>query len=615
MADELTLTFDPNTIKHLGVSLYSQLASVLAELISNSWDADADNITIEFIDNMYGKQIIYEDDGYGMSLNEMNDKYLVIGRNRREQEPLSPRGRKPIGKKGLGKLSVFGICNIVIVESNKNNLLNRFRMKLQDILSSNDGTYNPAIEKCKEASKNKSYTKIILQDIRRKSEFKVDNIANSLAKKFTIFDKLKVTLIDKENDKQIQINNAMKFANIESEFEWDFPNNDLTSDYYYNKKDCIVGKIITSYTPIKSPEMRGIYLVSRGKIVNEAEFYGARDNDQFHSYVTGYLSIDFIDEEDEDLISTDRHSLNWENDTTKKLKEYLQEIIKVIAKDWRVKRAKKKKEELVAEHIDVDGFLDKLPNYQKELANKILEPILSASNIDHMMARNVVKNVIAKFNHEDYKKYAEAITELDMSSESKAAMLSNLTDWGIIENTQYSALAFSRIEIINKFEEYVNSYTKEIPILHKFLKKFPWLIDPRILELRDEVRYTDILKKAFPEDKLEEKNRRIDFLCTNFLGGVIYIIEIKHSTYEVDKKAIEQAYDYQSFIKSKYCTEESFNAVICYVIGGSVKSDYATQSKMKSYRYTNEVFVKTYSELLEQSKQYHKEFLDMYHSN
>lgn len=611
MAGELTLTFDPNTIKHLGVSLYSQLASVLAELISNSWDADANNITIEFKDEMNEKQIIYEDDGYGMSLDEMNDKYLVIGRNRREQDPRSPKGRKPIGKKGLGKLSVFGICNFVTVESTKNNLLNCFHMKLQDILSSKNGIYKPEIEKNNEKSHKNSYTKIILKNIRRKSAFDVENIANGLAKKFIIFDELNVTLIDKENDKQIQINNEMKFANIKSEFEWDFPNKDLIKDYNYKKQDKIFGKIITAPTPIKSPEMRGIYLVSRGKIVNEAEFYGVRDNDQFHTYVTGYLSIDFIDEEEEDLISTDRHSLNWENDITKKLKEYLQKVIKAIAIDWRVKRAKKKKEELVAEHIDVDGFLKQLPHYQKELANKILEPILSASNIDHMMARNVVKNVIAKFNHEDYKKYAEAITELDMSSESKAAMLSNLTDWGIIENTQYSALAFSRIEIINKFEEYVNSYTKEIPILHNFLKKFPWLIDPRILELRDEVRYTDILKKAFPEDKLEEKNRRIDFLCTNFLGEVIYIIEIKHSTYEVDKKAIEQAYDYQSFIKSKYC----FNAVICYVIGGSVKSDYATQSKMKSYRYTNEVFVKTYSELLEQSKQYHKEFLDMYHSN
>ena len=47
----LVLKFDPNTIQHLGISLYSQLPSVLSELISNSWDADTNNIKLEFFDD------------------------------------------------------------------------------------------------------------------------------------------------------------------------------------------------------------------------------------------------------------------------------------------------------------------------------------------------------------------------------------------------------------------------------------------------------------------------------------------------------------------------------------------------------------------------------------
>ena len=66
MSDKLTLKFDPNTIEHLGVSLYSKLPSVLSELISNSWDADAENISIVFIDNEVTKEIDYSDDGNGM---------------------------------------------------------------------------------------------------------------------------------------------------------------------------------------------------------------------------------------------------------------------------------------------------------------------------------------------------------------------------------------------------------------------------------------------------------------------------------------------------------------------------------------------------------------------
>ena len=46
MADKLELVFDPNTIEHLGISLYSKLPSVLSELISNSWDADANSVKV-----------------------------------------------------------------------------------------------------------------------------------------------------------------------------------------------------------------------------------------------------------------------------------------------------------------------------------------------------------------------------------------------------------------------------------------------------------------------------------------------------------------------------------------------------------------------------------------
>ena len=35
MSESLVLKFDPNTIEHLGVSLYSKLPSVLSELISS----------------------------------------------------------------------------------------------------------------------------------------------------------------------------------------------------------------------------------------------------------------------------------------------------------------------------------------------------------------------------------------------------------------------------------------------------------------------------------------------------------------------------------------------------------------------------------------------------
>lgn len=605
----LQLSFDPNTIQHLGVSLYSQLPSVLSELVSNSWDADANVVSIEFIDSGNDKEIIYKDDGHGMTFDELNNKYLVIGRNRRGEAVTSPGGRKPIGKKGLGKLSVFGICDIVTIESIKDGLKNRFTMNLQDILRINTGSYNPDINIENESVSEPNSTTIILQGIRRKSAFETNSIAVSLAKKFTIFDQLKVVLIDNLLEEPIIVSNELKFEDVEVQFQWDFPEESITQIFYNHKMD-IKGTIVTSKTPIRSPDMRGIYLTSRGKIVNQADFYDARDNDQFHSYVTGYLSVDFIDEETTDLISTDRHSLNWESDITKELKVYLQEIIKKIGADWRIKRKQEKTIELETKEIYVNQFISSLPVHQKELGEKILDPILSAPNVDSSIVETVTKNVIAKFNNEDFKEYATSIVNLDITDANKIELFQYLNGWRVIENKQYAALAETRISVINKFDEYVSNYTREVPTLHNFLKDFPWLIDPRILEFDDEVHFSKVLKDNFPDEELDESNRRIDFLCTKFLGQILYIVEIKHSEYQIDLKALEQADHYQAFIKSKFRTEMAISNVVCYIVGGSIKNDYQVQDRIDTYRAAGKVFAKTYTELLHQSKQYHKEFIE-----
>jgi len=609
--EKLKLVFDPNTIEHLGISLYSKLPSVLSELISNSWDADAEDVRIEFKDNGSIKEIHYSDDGNGMTFRELQEKYLVIGRNRRIKTGMQVsevKGRKVIGKKGLGKLSVFGICNIIEVVSVKNRKKNHFIMNLTEIRES-DGSYEPTIVLKDKVSNEASGTKLFLKEIRRKSSFELDKIALSLSKKFLIFDEMKSTLILNSSE-ETPVTNDLKYRELNVQFEWKFPTEKFDKTYKYWDK--IDGTIFTLETPVKDTEMRGIYLTSRGKIVNVAEFYGARDNDQFHSYVTGYLEVDFIDEFKDDVISTDRLSLNWENDDTKELQNYLQWIIKKIGSEWRNRRSSLKKATIKSEsRIDIDEWQKELPTYEKDLSNKIIGPILENSNIDVMESSAIIGNVIDKFNNKVFKDYASKIADISKPEEIPL-LLTLMDEWKTIEAKEVKGLADARIEVIKQFENYLNTNTKEVPTLHNFLKKFSWLLDPRILEFRDEVTYSNLLKESFSEEKLDEKDRRIDFLCSNALGEILYVIEIKRSQFRVDAKALEQAYDYGSFLKEKYATQTGFSKVVCYVVGGSKSGERRFKDKEQTYMRTGEVFVKTYRELLEQSKEYHKEFIEAY---
>ncbi len=611
MSDKLTLKFDPNTIEHLGISLYSKLPSVLSELVSNSWDADADNVKIDFIDIDGAKEITYHDDGVGMTFEELDNKFLLIGRNRRNElsEKTTPKGRLVIGKKGLGKLSVFGICNVIEVKSVKNGVVNHFSMKIDDIKSSTSGSYTPELIVEKDTpSTEPNGTTLYLKSIRRKSGFNLDEIAISLSKKFVIFDDLNLKMTLNGGDENV-VTNELKFQSFEEQFKWNFPN-ELDESYKY--KNQVSGFIITTKTPIKDTEMSGIYLVSRGKIVNSASFYGLRDNDQFHSYVTGYLNVDFIDEFDEDVISTDRHSLNWENDDTKELQIYLQNVIRKIGNEWKKKRSEVKKEDIkTTTTLDIDEWQSTLPKYEKDLSDRIIEPILSNPRIETDKSSEIIKNVIDKFDNKTFKEYADKIAEIS-NEEQLPEFLKLIEDWKAIESKQFRDISVSRVEVIKQFEEYLDTDTKEVPTLHNFLKKFSWLLDPRILEFRDEVTYTKLLKETYPDDVLDIDDRRIDFLCSNALGEILYVIEIKRSTFKVDKKALEQAYEYGAFLKDKYSSQTGFSKVVCYVVGGSKSEDNLFKRKEETYSSSGEVFVKTYRELLEQSKEYHKEFIEAY---
>ena len=189
------MKFDLNTLEHLGVRLYTQYPPMIAELISNSWDADADNVSIDLFDTG-SKKIVVKDDGDGMTKDELNAQFLLIGRNRRVKEgrdTSNTKGRPVLGKKGIGKLSMFGIAQRITVSTIKNQLKNSFTMDYE-LMKKSSGIYNPVEVAVDEATDEPEGTTITLEQIKRKSKFRPVDLANSLARRFSIFDEINVKI-------------------------------------------------------------------------------------------------------------------------------------------------------------------------------------------------------------------------------------------------------------------------------------------------------------------------------------------------------------------------------------------------------------------------------------
>lgn len=96
---------DLNVLEHLGINLYSNIAAVLTETVANAWDADAENVTIR-VESTKQEWIEIVDDGIGMSIDDLNGKYLRVGCRRRddpddEHGKLTAKKRPVMGRKRL----------------------------------------------------------------------------------------------------------------------------------------------------------------------------------------------------------------------------------------------------------------------------------------------------------------------------------------------------------------------------------------------------------------------------------------------------------------------------------------------------------------------------------
>lgn len=111
-----TFEISLSVLNHLGRNLYRNFVTVLGEAISNSWDADAENVWI-YIDRDDSSFVI-KDDGDGMNKDDFQKKFLKVGYSKRKGGEMCSKGNRPyIGAKGIGKLALLSCAEKVSILS------------------------------------------------------------------------------------------------------------------------------------------------------------------------------------------------------------------------------------------------------------------------------------------------------------------------------------------------------------------------------------------------------------------------------------------------------------------------------------------------------------------
>ncbi len=350
--------FSLEILNHLGRGLYRSFATVIAEAISNSWDAEATEVKINF--NKDSNILSIEDNGKGMGADDFQNKFLKVGYSRRKDEANKSK-RTVIGRKGIGKLALLSVSEKITIVSKKSEkditggIINN---QILDEKIEQDGKYS--LENLEEENKNlENGTKIIFEGL--KTNFnQPETIKRYIAVQFNFIFNLKNDdrfdiLVNSEKvspDDLKGLNEKTQFiwflgaenADIKNRFS-NLKNHKIIEDnkFEFESKNIEIKGFIASVTIPSSLKLRrsgedfqaSINLFCNGRLRQEDLFKEIKLNRIPEDYLYGEIYVDSFEDEKIDRFTSSREGI-IKNDPLyiefiKKLKE-IQNII--VNQDW-----------------------------------------------------------------------------------------------------------------------------------------------------------------------------------------------------------------------------------------------------------------------------------------
>lgn len=223
--NEIYFNFSYAALKLLGKNLYSNAANAISELVANALDAKAKEVYV-YIDMSDKEHSIIEiiDNGSGMDYSDLAEKYVWIGRNKRNDSDLSETEKNAImGRKGIGKLAALYLSNQYYIFTRKDKLEQAWEVNL----SVYDDWDMPKLDRLEKAIQlvnadvwntcpNGTALKLENVDLRRNGEQKIEALRRVFAD-FYLLDSLQSSIYVAVKTKKDQ---EIKFEPVEKKIAY-----------------------------------------------------------------------------------------------------------------------------------------------------------------------------------------------------------------------------------------------------------------------------------------------------------------------------------------------------------------------------------------------------------
>lgn len=633
------LTIDLQVLKHLGIGLYSNVPAVISEMVANAYDADATKVEITVKDD----EIIIKDDGLGMNIDDANKKFLTVGYDKRGSgETETPKHkRKPMGRKGIGKLSAFAIAGEVEVRSVKTHPKTGKEIGRAAFVMDVAEIERKAKEKEKEKKEpyhphplDDSDTKIVkgtritLRKFKKK-RVDPDYIRINLARRFSVFGKEFHVIV---NGNEVTPADRQYWDKLQ--FVWGLGDS-LSYETARNGKKVRKSKILigavnipgqadetvrgwigTVHLPkeLKDGDIdnNGIVVMARGKLVHENLLPFVRTARIFAEYIVGEIDADWMDEDSEvDIATSDRQSLKEDDPRFSALQSYVKERLGQIADLWTEWRKQVGLKDAIERHPVLQEWIDDMQPDNRKHAEKLISAIEGMPVADEEDKRELLKHGIMAFETLALKGNLDALSETPIfDAESLKNIMSAMED---LEIAHYYQAAKIRWTILRHFEKLVDDNAKE-KFLQAEIYNNMWLMDAAwerpTREVSKEKRFIDELTAR----KIGlDRNKQLSRYDLRYLtvSGKDLIVELKRSGRTLKMPEIlDQVRKYGEIMKAlaKDMGESDAPDFEIIVLVGTLPPDYGTsdESALKSYK----ARMMTYALLIKHAEASYRDFLE-----
>lgn len=614
-----------NIIEHLGINLYSNLPAVLSEIVANSWDADATEVQMN-IEGTTKIEII--DNGIGMSEEDINEKFLLVGYKKRERGFVQTlKGRKVMGRKGIGKLSLFSIANkITIISKKENEEINAFVMNVDDIreAANQEKDYEPIALKSDELPKQLEHngTIIILEELKRE-RIQEHNIKTNLARRFSVIggqNNFKVFV----NNEEIGVEDRNYFKKLdyiwyfgeESKFFLDLCSANIESTQLEESFDnYVVSGWIGSAKESNSLQeginnLNKISILIRGKLAQEDILSEFRIGGLYTKFLIGEINADFLDTDDsEDITTSNRQKIREDDPRYIALKDFIKKQLNIIGEQRQKFKEKQGKEEILKNAI-VKEWYNSLEKAIQKRADKLFGRINQISS-NESDKKTLIKHGVLAFEN---MKMRYALDSLDrVNDDNLGEFLEIFDNYKDIEASAYYDITKGRLEIIKSLDDKLKANELE-KVLQEHIFNNLWLLDPSWERGTENAQMEEVVQFIAGEESEEIKKGRIDIHYRQAANKHI-IIELKRASVTPEFSQItKQLNKYKKALKDKLKQiSKEHDEIECIFICENLPSSWTDNDTRKEQQESLKALnirVLTYSKLIQQSLNAYQEYIN-----